>query len=175
VLPVNTLVFRRREVPPRFIRVEASGVVCQGLGSLVGGIFDRLEVEPHHGFLRLRENVPLIATIGGATHIAGVTGNRGEVRARFSRRLSVDGVTRTLTQEIRLYPHAAILDCTEVMDYLSILEGRTVSFPAGPSGRWGSVEVTPLACNFNAIYGTREGRDWRALPVRFLLHRGRPR
>jgi hypothetical protein len=141
----------------------------------VGGVYDRLDVEPYRGMLRLRENVPVIASMGGATFVNGVTGNRGEVRANLSRRCSVDGVIRTLTQEITVYPHAAILDTTEVMDYLSILEGRTVSFPAGPVRGWGTVEVTPLAFNFNAAYGSYQMPDRRALPVRFLLRRGRPR
>jgi hypothetical protein len=130
------------------------------LGDRVGGEFDKFELLPVTDSLTLTEGVPTTALVNLGVFTVGLTGQPIEYRWRLTRALTINGVTRPLSQP-------ATIATGMNTDFLRLGDGRTLSFEVPLSGGSGIVEVTPLEQD---LWGTT-GNPTNTEPVHatFLL------
>ena len=119
------------------VEISSDGYSADSLGTRCSGIFDRLAIDPVNDTVFLDENVPTLAKVNVATFEVGYTGEPIEVSSVFSRGLTINGMTRSVSQEITTTTGIAT-------DYLTVHPGETVSFEINVDGRQGILDVTPL-------------------------------
>src|SRR5438270_632587 len=128
---------------PRHTVLFSSGGYCRdGLGSRCNDVPDVLEVLPMRETLTLAENVPTVARINTAVFEVGYTGEPIQADYLLPRELTINGVSRSLNQEMTIATG-------RWTDDLIILRGETVSFPVELPGARGIVDVTPLGQDFS--------------------------
>jgi len=149
---------------PRYnVLFTSSGYCRDGLGSRCNDVPDVVEVSPARESLELAVNVPTIARINPAVFEVGYPGEPIQDTYALPRELTVNGVTRSLDQEMTIATG-------EYTDELTVLRGETVSFPVELLGARGIVDVTPLGQGFAGTSGAMDCPDERPILARFLLH-----